>query len=121
MVYWPLMKGLLAGHLPRDHVFRPGDGRAKYPMFQGKEWLRNQDLVERLRVIAGRAGLTVAQLVLRWTIHQPGITAALVGAKRVDQITENAGGMGPPLSDGILVAIDAALSERGNALTRSAV
>src|SRR5262245_41754883 len=31
-VYWPLLKGLLAGKLPRDHAFQPGDGRAKYPM-----------------------------------------------------------------------------------------
>ena len=40
MVYWPLLKGLLAGHLPRDHVFAPGDSRLKYPMFQGEEWRR---------------------------------------------------------------------------------
>ena len=37
VVYWPLLKGLLAGKLARDHVFAAGDGRAKYPMFQGDE------------------------------------------------------------------------------------
>ena len=53
VIYWPLMKGLLAGRLPRDHVFAPADGRAKYPMFQGSEWQRNQDFLDELRVIAG--------------------------------------------------------------------
>ena len=56
MVYWPLLKGLLAGHLPRDHVFAPGDSRLKYPMFQGEEWDKNQDLVDRLREVAADAG-----------------------------------------------------------------
>ena len=49
VIYWPLMKGLLAGKLPRDHVFAPGDGRAKYPMYQGAEWDKNQDLIDALR------------------------------------------------------------------------
>ena len=49
--YWPLLKGLLAGKLPRDHQFAAGDGRAKYTMFQGKEWEKNQDFVDRLRQI----------------------------------------------------------------------
>ncbi len=48
IVYWPLLKGLLAGQLPRDHVFQPGDGRAKYVMFQGDEWQKNQDFVDQL-------------------------------------------------------------------------
>ncbi len=45
VVYWPLLKGLLAGQLPRDYVFPPRDGRAKYVMFQGEEWQKNQDFV----------------------------------------------------------------------------
>ncbi len=40
IVYWPLTKGLLAGKLARDHVFDPRDGRQKYPMFHGEEWLK---------------------------------------------------------------------------------
>src|SRR4029079_6866249 len=94
MIYWPLMKGLLAGKLPRDHVFDPRDGRRKYPMFQGEEWQKNQDFLEKLRPIAAESGKSVAELVLNWTIHQPGITAALCGAKRPQQIRANAGGMG---------------------------
>ncbi len=60
VVYWPLMKGLLAGKLARDHVFAEGDSRAKYPMYQGDEWERNQDFVDVLRELASASGQTVA-------------------------------------------------------------
>ncbi len=120
-VYWPLLKGLLAGKLPRDYTFPPGDGRAKYPMFQGQEWQKNQDLVDQLREIATDAGQTVAQLVINWTIHQPGITAALCGAKRPDQIRETAAALRLELSAAQRSAIDAALAARGTPITQAAV
>jgi aryl-alcohol dehydrogenase-like predicted oxidoreductase len=120
-IYWPLLKGLLAGKLPRDFVFQKGDGRAKYPMFQGQEWQRNQDLLDELRLLAAEAGKTVAQLVINWTIHQPGITAALCGAKRPEQIRETAGAMGWRLSPEQLARIDAALARRGTPVTKGAV
>jgi aryl-alcohol dehydrogenase-like predicted oxidoreductase len=120
-IYWPLMKGLLAGRLARDHVFQPRDGRAKYPMFQGTEWQKNQDLLDDLRAIAAEVGKTVAQVVVNWTIQQPGITAALCGAKRPQQILETAGAMGWRLSGGQFGRIEAALAQRGKAVTRSAV
>ena len=120
-VYWPLLKGLLAGKLPRDFVFQPGDGRAKYPMFQGREWVRNQDLLDELRAIAAAGGHTVAQLVINWTIHQPGITAALCGAKRPEQIRETAGAMGWRLMTDESRRIDTALARRGVPVTKGAV
>ncbi|HEY1599041.1 MAG TPA: aldo/keto reductase [Pirellulales bacterium] len=121
VTYWPLMKGLLAGKLPRDHQFDPTDGRAKYPMFQGTEWQRNQDLVEALREIGHEAGKTVAQVVVNWTIHRPGITAALCGAKRPEQLRENAGALDWQLSATQLAAIDQALLDRGPAASQNAV
>lgn len=127
LVYWPLMKGLLAGQLPRDHVFQPGDGRPKYPMFQGEEWQRNHDFLDQLRAIAAEADRTVAQVVINWTIYQPGITAALCGARRPAQIRDNAGGMllpdGTPwrLTAAQLARIDQALAVRGSPVTRRAV
>jgi aryl-alcohol dehydrogenase-like predicted oxidoreductase len=121
MVYWPLMKGLLAGRMPRDFVFRPGDGRGKYPMFQGDEWRKNQDFVDRLRDVARAAGKTVAQVVVNWTIHRPGITVALCGAKRPEQIVETAGALGWRLTAEQLRQIDAALAERGEPLVRMPV
>jgi aryl-alcohol dehydrogenase-like predicted oxidoreductase len=120
-VYWPLMKGLLAGKLPRNHVFGPGDGRAKYPMFQGQEWQKNQDFVDVLRQIAGECGKTVAQVVVNWTIFRPGVTVALCGAKRAYQIQETAGALGWRLSHDHLRRIDEALRRRGTPITRSAV
>jgi len=117
LVYWPLMKGLLAGKIGRTPVFAPNDSRQKYPMYQGKELQKNLDLVDRLREIAQASGHTVAELVLNWTIHQPGITAALCGAKRPDQIRETVGASGWNLTPDQLSQIDQALADRGPADT----
>ena len=121
IVYWPLMKGLLAGRLPRTHQFQEGDGRQKYPMFQGEEWEKNQDFLHRLRDIATQTSKTVAQVVVNWTIHQPGITAALCGAKRPYQIIETSGSMGWELTAEQHTRIDEALKDRGVPVTRGAV
>lgn len=121
MVYWPLMKGLLAGRLPRDYQFQPGDGRAKYPMFQGDEWRKNQDFLDELRAIAAECNKTVAQVVVNWTIWQPGVTAALCGAKRATQIEETAGAMGWRLTAEQTARIERALDQRGEPIVRSAV
>ena len=120
MVYWPLMKGLLAGRLPRDHVLHQRDSRRKYPMYQGDEWQKNQDFVEQLRAAAKLSGHTVAQLVINWTIHQPGITAALCGAKRRWQIEETAGAMGWTLSSAQRELVDAAITARGQSVAKRA-
>ncbi|HEY5313187.1 MAG TPA: aldo/keto reductase [Pirellulales bacterium] len=121
VVYWPLVKGLLAGGLARDHVFPTTDSRHKYPMFLGGEYQRNLDLVDQLRPIAAECGRSVAQLVINWTIHQPGITSALCGAKRPDQIRENALGAGWQLTPDQLARVDSALAARGHAASRMPV
>jgi aryl-alcohol dehydrogenase-like predicted oxidoreductase len=113
MVYWPLMKGLLAGKIGRDHQFDAKDGRQKYPIFQGEEWQRNQDFVDRLRPIAERAGRTVAQLAVAWVIQRPGITVALCGAKRPEQIEETAPAMNWRLTPQDLAEINEAILLRG--------
>ena len=115
MVYWPLMKGLLAGRMPRAHQLDKGDSRQKYPMYQGDEWQKNQDFVDALRAAAAISGHTVAQLVVNWTMNQPGVTSALCGARRPWQIEETAGAMGWSLSAEQLAIIDAALAARGPA------
>jgi aryl-alcohol dehydrogenase-like predicted oxidoreductase len=120
MVYWPLMKGLLAGKLPRDKELDERDSRRKYPMYQKDEWDKNQDFVDKLREAAALSGHTVAQLVVSWTISQPGITSALCGAKRPDQIEETAGAMGWSLSDKQLALLHAAIAARGSTVTKRA-
>ncbi|REJ91218.1 MAG: aldo/keto reductase [Planctomycetota bacterium] len=121
VVYWPLMKGLLAGKLARDHQFADMDSRNKYSQFKGEEWEKNQQLVDELREIATGSGHTVAQLVVNWTIHQPGITAALCGAKRPEQTRDNAGAMGWQLSTEEQASIAAALARRGEPAEMKAV
>jgi aryl-alcohol dehydrogenase-like predicted oxidoreductase len=121
VVYWPLMKGFLAGKLRRDHQWDPRDGRQKYSIFQNEQWAKTHDFVDALRGIAGDVGCTVAQLVVAWTIQRPGITAALCGAKRPDQIRETAAAMTVRLSDDVLAAIDRAIAERGEVISRPAV
>ena len=120
-VYWPLMKGLLTGKLPRDYQFPVNDGRAKYPMFQGVEWQRNQDFVDDLRDIARDCDRTIAEVVVRWTLQQPGITAAICGAKRAHQIEETARAMRFSLDEEQLSKIERALAHRGTPSVRSAV
>jgi len=121
MIYWPLLKGLFTGKFARDHQFDPKDGRVKYPMFQGNEWQRNQDLIDKLRPIAAEAGKSIAQLAIQWTIAQSGITSALCGAKRPEQIIENAGATGWSLSPAQAQAIEHALAERGTPMSKNAV
>jgi aryl-alcohol dehydrogenase-like predicted oxidoreductase len=121
MVYWPLMKGFLAGKLARDHVWDPKDGRAKYPVFQGEQWTKTHDFLDKLRPIAARHLCTLAELVTAWTIQRPGITAALCGAKRPDQICESAAAMRLVLSPEDLADIDRAIRERGEVQSRAAV
>ncbi len=111
-VYWALVKGLLAGKMRGDETFE-NDSRKRYPMFQGEEYRLNLALVERLRTIASESNRTVAQLVVRWTIEQPGITTVLCGAKRPEQIEETAGAMGWSLMESQKNAVEQALRERG--------
>lgn len=121
LVYWPLMKGLLAGKLSRDHQFDAKDGRQKYPMFHGEEWEKNHDFIDRLREIANGLGRSIPELVVNWTIQRPGITAALCGAKRPEQIQETAAALSWELSFDALAAIDKAIADRGPAVSRGAV
>ncbi|HLQ45644.1 MAG TPA: aldo/keto reductase [Planctomycetaceae bacterium] len=121
VVYWPLMKGLLAGHLPRDHVFDPKDGRRKYPMFSGDEWQKNQDFLDVLRTMSADLGRPVSQIVLNWTIQRAGITAALCGAKRPHQIQQNAEAMNWSLTADQIARINAAIAARGTIISQAAV
>ena len=90
-------------------------------MFQGEQWTKNQDFVDDLRAIATDIGKTVAQLVVAWTVAQPGITAALCGAKRDYQIQETAGAMGWEMDEATRQRVADALKRRGQPETKPAV
>ena len=90
-VFWTLMKGLLAGKISRDHVFQEGDSRPGYDIFQGQMRKRVHDVLDQLRVLGSDVDQTVAQLSVGWAISQTGVTGALVGARRPEQIRETLG------------------------------
>ena len=118
VVYWPLMKGLLAGKLKQRSDLAADDSRRNYPMYQGEEWERNQTFVDVLRAIAAECNHSVASVVINWTIHQPGITAALCGAKRRWQLEESAAAMTWQLTDSQSQKIEAAIKARGKAAAK---
>ena len=90
LAYEPLALGLLTGKFTADHVFAESDWRRNSPLFQGEAWHKNLDLVDKLRPIADDLGRSMAAMVVAWTMHQKGITAALCGAKRPEQIRDTA-------------------------------
>ena len=112
-VYWPLMKGLLAGDMPRSRTFPPTDSRHKYPMFNGEEFQRNLDFVDALRPIAARLDRPLPDLVLAWTAELPGMTCVLSGATTPLQAAANARAIACTLDDEARAAITAAIGKRG--------
>jgi len=121
VVYWPLMKGLLAGRMRRGQVFPPTDSRHKYPVFNGDEFARNLDFVDALRPIAFRLDVDLPDLVLAWTAEQPGITSVLFGATSPEQVEENARALACELDDAARAEIAAAIAARGPVPCRRAV
>ncbi len=105
--YWVLMKGLLSGRLKRDHVFDPTDRRLTYPIFQGQAFENAQNVLDRLRHLADELDCTVAQLVVAWTLTRPGISVALLGAKRPEQIIETVQAMHMKLDTDVIEQINA--------------
>ena len=89
-VFWALMKGLLAGKISRDHSFAAGDSRPGYPIFQGAARARAHEVLDQLQTLAQQSQLTIAQLTIGWVLSQPGVSGALVGARRPEQVQETA-------------------------------
>jgi len=94
MAYAPLSKGLLTGKFDANTTFPADDNRSRNPIFQGKAFKEHLAAVDRLRPIAAGYGKTLAQTAINWNLCQPGVTTALVGAKRPAQVEENAGASG---------------------------
>ena len=86
-------------------------------MFQGEVGEKNQDVLDVLRELAKEMKRTVAQIVIRWTIQQAGITCALCGAKRSEQIKENTVVLTFELPDSQLDSFDRAIEEQGTMLS----
>jgi myo-inositol catabolism protein IolS len=106
MTYSSLAQGLLTGLLTAETEFAAGDQRPTTMLFQPDHYARCLHAVAQLRPIAARYGKTVAQLALNWLLAQPGVSVALVGARTVGEIEENAGAVGWALAADDLAAVD---------------
>jgi voltage-dependent potassium channel beta subunit len=112
VVFSPIAQGVLTGkYLPGSEA--PADSRATDA--GGSRFIRGyltDDIltrVQQLKPIAEEAGLSLAQLAVAWTLQNPGVSAAIVGATRPEQVRENAGASGVRLDPDVMRRIDDAL------------
>ncbi len=90
IVYSPLERGLLTGKVTADREFPAGDHRTKHKFFSPENRQLVLDSLAKIQPIADQHQASLAQVVINWTIQEPGITAALVGARNVAQAIHNA-------------------------------
>ena len=106
LAYSPLAQGLLTGRFGPDHKFNKGDHRSKNRLFKPENYLRVQQALAKLRPISERYGVSLAQVALAWVIAQPG-TCAIAGARKAEQVLDNAKAAEVRLSSDDLAEIDA--------------
>jgi aryl-alcohol dehydrogenase-like predicted oxidoreductase len=109
IVWSPLAQGVLTGKY-RPGEPPPADTRMGNEMGWAMDRLRSDDLLERvqrLRPIADRLGITMAQLALAWVLRQPNVASAIVGASRPEQVQDNAAASGVELDDATVAEIEA--------------
>ncbi len=98
--YGTLAGGILTGKFREIPSFDEGDNRsAFYDFFREPLWSGIQALLDEIRAVAADRGVTPAQVAINWTFRQPGVSTALVGAKRADQAIANAAAGEWTLSD----------------------
>jgi aryl-alcohol dehydrogenase-like predicted oxidoreductase len=90
IVYSPMASGLLSGAMTRERIARmpDDDWRKHHPDFNEPKLTANLDLVERLRVIGERRDCSVGAVAIAWTLRHPGVTGAIVGARKPEQVNE---------------------------------
>jgi aryl-alcohol dehydrogenase-like predicted oxidoreductase len=110
-----MRSGLLSGRFSRERAetlpaddWRRGDRDFREPLLE-----RNLALVERLEGLAGRLDCSLPELAVAWTLAWPGVTAAIVGARRPDQVDGWIAAPGVELSSEDLDDLRAALEETG--------
>jgi aryl-alcohol dehydrogenase-like predicted oxidoreductase len=106
LVYGPLAHGLLSGRMTQTTTFAPDDWRSKSDMFAGDAFKRNLAIVRRLQAFASERGVTVARLAIAWTLANPAVDVAIVGARNPEQIRQTAPAADIQLSPQDLAQID---------------
>ena len=111
IAYSPMQRGLLTGKIRPNHVFAPGDHRPGTVFFQPENIRRIDNFLNRLQPLAQSRNAEISQLVLQWTVEQPGITIALAGARNKQQAIQNAKAGDLALTAGEIKFIDDELKQ----------
>jgi aryl-alcohol dehydrogenase-like predicted oxidoreductase len=107
LVYGPLSHGLLTGTMAADASFVDDDWRSASSVFRGSDFRRNLGVVDDLQQFAvDSLGCTVAQLAIAWTLANPAVDVAIVGARHPAHIQDSLAAAELSLSDGDLEQID---------------
>ena len=109
--YGVLSRGLISGHWSAERSGAGGgqDFRAHAPRFQGEALEHNLALVEQLRAVAAENGASVAQVAIAWVLAQGEDIVPLVGARRLDRLTEALGSLDVQLTGADLEQIEKAV------------
>jgi len=111
LAYSPLGQGLLTGKMAADRELSEGDLRAESSRFSMAGRKRILAVLDEIRPVADAHAATLAQLAIAWTVAQPGLTHALVGARNPQQALENAAAGDIVLTETELAAIARALAK----------
>jgi aryl-alcohol dehydrogenase-like predicted oxidoreductase len=106
LVYGPLAHGLLSGTLNEKSTFASDDWRSKSAVFTGDTYRHNLAAVRALEKLAADRGVTVSQLAIAWTLANPAVHVAIVGARRANHIEESIASVDVSLSNADLAEID---------------
>lgn len=90
LAYSPMERGLLTGKMKPGYKFGADDHRSSLHFYKDENLKRVDDFLNLIKPLADDKGATIGQLVLKWTIQQPGISIALVGARDARQAVQNA-------------------------------
>ncbi|HEV7824759.1 MAG TPA: aldo/keto reductase [Mycobacteriales bacterium] len=108
VAYSPLGRGFLSGEIRSLDDLAPDDFRRRNPRFQGENFAKNLELVDRVREIAAEKDVTPSQLALAWVLHQGDDIVPIPGTKRVHRLEENAAAAFVALTPEDLARLDAA-------------
>jgi aryl-alcohol dehydrogenase-like predicted oxidoreductase len=99
VAYSPLGRGFLTGQIRRFEDLPEDDFRRTSPRFQGENFEKNLELVDRVKEIASEKGVTSGQLALAWLLYQGEDIVPIPGTKRREYLEENARAVDVELTD----------------------
>ncbi len=120
VAYSPLGRGFLTGEIRSVDDLDQSDVRRSHPRFLGENFAKNLELVERVKEIAQKKGVTPSQLALAWVLAQGSDVVPIPGTKRIKYLDENIDALDVELSSEDLQLIDAAAPKGATAGDRYA-